>query len=74
MPKLPPVNARRLIRALERLGFHKHRQRGTSHLIMVHPDGRRTAIAIHPGDIPRGTLSGILRDVRVTPDELRNAL
>lgn len=74
MPKLPPVTARRLIRALERLGFHKHRQRGTSHLIMAHADGRRTSIAVHPGDIPRGTLHGILRDVRITPAELREFL
>ncbi len=74
MPKLPPVNARRIIRALERLGFHKHRQRGTSHLIMAHPDGRRASIAVHPGDIPRGTLHGILRDIRVAPDELRELL
>lgn len=74
MPKLPPVTVRRLIRALERLGFHKHRQRGTSHLIMVHPDGRRTSIAMHPGDTPTGTLHGILRDVRITPEQLREAL
>jgi len=74
MSKLPPTSARRLIRALQRLGFRKHRQRGTSHLIMVHPDGRRTSIAMHPGDIPTSTLHGILRDIRVTPEELRRAL
>jgi predicted RNA binding protein YcfA (HicA-like mRNA interferase family) len=74
MPKFPQVTARRLIRALEQLGFHKHRQRGASHLIMVHPDGRRTSIAVHPGDIPVGTLRGILRDIRITPEQLRETL
>lgn len=74
MPKIASVNARRLIRALERLGFHKHRQRGTSHLIMVHPDKRRASIAVHPGDIPTGTLYGILRDIRITAEQLREVL
>lgn len=74
MPDLPTTTARHLVRALERLGFFKHRQRGTSHLIMKHPDGRLTTIAMHSGDIPRGTLYGILRDIRITPDELREVL
>lgn len=74
MPKLSPITARRLIRALERLGFRKHRQRGTSHLIMTHPDGRRASIPVHPGDIPTGTLHGILRDARITPEKLRDSL
>lgn len=74
MSDLPAITARRLIRALERLGFRKHRQRGTSHLVMKHPDNRITTVAVHSGDIPRGTLYGILRDIRVTPEELRKVL
>ena len=74
MPKLPPTSARRLIRALQRLGFRKHRQRGTSHLVMVHPDGRRTSVPVHPGDIPTGTLRGIFSDIRITPENLREVL
>lgn len=65
MPRLPVIKDRQLI-----LGFYEHRQRGTSHLIIVHPDGRRTSIPIHPGkDIPRGTLKGILRDLEISTEE-----
>lgn len=74
MARLPQVTASQLIRALERLGFRRHRQRGTSHLILVHPDSRRTSVAVHPGNIPKGTLAAVLRDARITADELRNAL
>jgi predicted RNA binding protein YcfA (HicA-like mRNA interferase family) len=57
------------------LGFIEHRQRGTSHLVLKHPDGRRTVVPIHPGyDIPKGTLRAILRDVDISPDVLMNNL
>ena len=75
MPKLPVVTPHDLIRALTKLGFFEHRQRGTSHLVMKHTDGRRAIIAVHHGrDIPKGTLSGILKDIGVTPEQLRDLL
>jgi len=75
MPQLPSVKPKELVRALKRLGFSEHRQRGTSHLIMVHVDGRRAVIAMHSGrDIPKGTLHGILKDIEVAPQELRKLL
>ncbi|MDO8604823.1 MAG: type II toxin-antitoxin system HicA family toxin [bacterium] len=70
MPKLPAVKDKELISVLEKLGFEKHRQGGTSHLIMKHTDGRRTTVSIHAGkDIPIGTLLATLRDVSITRDE-----
>ena len=58
-----------------RLGFFEHRQRGTSHLVLKHPDGRRTTIAMHAGkDIPRGTLGGMLREARISNEEFLAAL
>ncbi len=75
MSKLPVVKDRELIRALEKLGFFIHRQQGSSHLVMKHPDGRRAVIAIHPGrDIPSGTLRGILRDIEVSVEQLIGVL
>ncbi|MDP3735374.1 MAG: type II toxin-antitoxin system HicA family toxin [bacterium] len=66
MPKLPPVKDRELIRALKQLGFFEHPERGTSHLVFAHPDGRRTTVSRHPGkDIPRGTLRAIIRDSNI---------
>lgn len=75
MPRLPSVKPRKLVKALQKLGFYEHRQRGTSHLVMVHSDGRRAIIAIHSGqDIPKGTLYGILKDIEISPEELRKLL
>ncbi len=70
MPRLLPVKDRDLIRALKRLGFSEHPERGSSHLVFRHPDGRRTTVARHPGkDIPRGTLRAIIRDIGMTVSE-----
>ena len=70
MPKLPIVNDKKLVSALKRMDFLLCRQRGTSHLVMKHPDGRRTVIPIHPGrDIPRGTLKAILKDIEISIKE-----
>ncbi|PIP16950.1 MAG: hypothetical protein COX44_02580 [Candidatus Portnoybacteria bacterium CG23_combo_of_CG06-09_8_20_14_all_37_13] len=75
MPKLPILKAKSLIKALRKLGFVECRQRGTSHLIMKHFDGRRTSIPVHSSkDIPRGTLGSILRDVDISRDEFLKAL
>lgn len=75
MPKLPIVKDRELIRVLKKLGFFEHPERGTSHLVFKHADGRITTVARHPGqDIPRGTLRGILRDIRVSPKEFAQLL
>ena len=70
MPKLPIVNDKKLVSALKKMGFLLCRQRGTSHLVMKRPDGRRTVIPIHPGrDIPRGTLKAILKDIEISIKE-----
>ncbi|KKU13693.1 MAG: hypothetical protein UX17_C0011G0009 [Parcubacteria group bacterium GW2011_GWC2_45_7] len=75
MSKLPTLKDKDLIRVLKKLGFFEHRQRGTSHLMMKHQDGRRTTIPIHPGhDIPVGTLRAILRDINVSPQQLQEVL
>ncbi|MDO8663859.1 MAG: type II toxin-antitoxin system HicA family toxin [Candidatus Wildermuthbacteria bacterium] len=75
MSNLPIVKDKQLIRLLKKLGFFEHHQRGTSHLIMAHQDGRRTTISIHPGkDIPRGTLKGILKDLEISTEEFLQLL
>lgn len=69
MPKLPVIKYRQLIRVLNKLGFLEHPERGSSHLVFKHPDGRITTVARHSGDFPRGTLRGILRDISISPEE-----
>ncbi|MBI3582023.1 MAG: type II toxin-antitoxin system HicA family toxin [Nitrospinae bacterium] len=66
MPKLTVIKDRKLIRVLKALGFLKHPERGASHLVFKHPDGRGTIVARHQGkDIPRGTLRAIIRDLNI---------
>jgi predicted RNA binding protein YcfA (HicA-like mRNA interferase family) len=75
MPQLPSLKPKDLIQALKKLGFYEHRQHGTSHLVMVHADGRRAIIAVHSGrDIPKGTLYGILKDIKISPEDFRKLL
>lgn len=72
--RLPALKAGELVRALERAGFRKVRQRG-SHARFRHPDGRVVTVPIHPGqDIGRGLLRKVLRDARLTPEDLRRLL
>ncbi len=75
MPKLPFIKDRELIRVLKKLGFFEHPERGTSHLVFAHSDGRRTVVSRHPGkDIPRGTLRAILRDINTSTQQFNKIL
>lgn len=74
MPKLPQVSGKKLVKALERMGFVAERQTG-SHVILVHIDGRKVTVPIHANrDIPTGTLHGILKDIEITADMLNGFL
>lgn len=74
MPKLPVVKARKLLNALEKIGFVRHHQAG-SHIQMKHADGRRTTVPYHPSqEIRRGTLKGIIDDIHMTTEEFTKAL
>lgn len=64
--RLPTLTAEEVIRALEKAGFRRIRQKG-SHVRMRHPDGRAVTVSVHPGqDIGRGLLRKILRDAKLT--------
>ena len=70
MPNLPILKTQKFVKILKKLGFFLHHQTG-SHAQFKHLDGRRTTISIHPGkDIPTGTLRAILRDIKISPQEL----
>lgn len=69
-----PIPAKKVIKALEDLGFVQIRQKG-SHLFMQHPDGRTTVIPIHAGkDIGKGMLRKIINDVKISRDEWINLI
>ena len=71
MPKLPRVSGSEAVRALERLGFVKVRQKG-SHVVL-----RREAVGcvvpLHP-ELKVGTLASVLRQAQVAPEEFLGAL
>lgn len=71
MTKLPRnIKPQKMIKLLEKLGFVKGRGRG-SHLRLVHPDGRWTQVAVHPGPIPEGTLRSIIKQAQIQEDQLK---
>ena len=46
MDKITPLPVKKIIKALEKIGFQQIRQKG-SHLFMRHIDGRTTIITVH---------------------------
>jgi predicted RNA binding protein YcfA (HicA-like mRNA interferase family) len=71
MPKLPRISIREAIRALERLGFEQIRQTG-SHVVMKKqtPEGTTGCVVPLHQELKVGTLSGILKQAQVIPEEL----
>ena len=68
MSKLPVVSGAECVRALGKVGFIVHRQRG-SHITMVRKTpAAQTTIPNHR-ELDRGTLRAIIRQVGLTVDE-----
>lgn len=75
MPKLKRVSGEEAIRALEKLGFERVRQRG-SHVILrkeTAQGARGCAVPLHR-ELAEGTLRGILRQAQVTPEEFMSKM
>lgn len=66
-----PFKAREILAKLQRAGFIVTRQSG-SHVVLRHPDGRQTYVAMHPGDVPTGTFRAILKQARLDEDKFRS--
>jgi len=75
MPKLRRVAGEEAIRALERLGFVRVRQRG-SHVVLKKdtPDGPIGCVVPVHHELAIGTLRGILRQAKVPPGEFLDSL
>lgn len=65
-----PYKARELLAKLQRAGFVVKRQSGL-HVVLRHPNGRQTYVALHPEDIPNGTFLAIVRQSGLSEEELR---
>ena len=75
MPRLRRVSGREALRALERLGFERVRQRG-SHVVLKKQTAEGAVGCVIPlhRELAIGTLRGILRQAGVTPDEFMENL
>ena len=74
MSQLPRVSGREVVKALGKIGYEQDRQRG-SHIILRQtvPPHRRVTAPDH-GEIAKGTLRAIIRDVGLTIDEFKALL
>jgi predicted RNA binding protein YcfA (HicA-like mRNA interferase family) len=75
LSRLPRVSGQQVIRALESLGFVRARQRG-SHVVLRKdlPAGAvGCSVPLHK-ELAVGTLRGILRQARVSPEEFLEKL
>ena len=64
-----PYKLAEVLRTLKRAGFEE-RRRADSHIVLRHPDGRQTYVAMHPGDMPSGTFRTILKQAGLTKEGL----
>lgn len=70
MSTLPSVTPANLIKIVRKFGFIEQKQKG-SHLHLKRiGDNKRITIPIHKGrDIPKGTLTAILKDAGISIEE-----
>jgi predicted RNA binding protein YcfA (HicA-like mRNA interferase family) len=68
MPKIPARKPKEIARALERAGFHLVRQRG-SHA-QYKKGNLLVTLPMHKGDLNPATLRSILRQAKMTTEEL----
>ncbi len=75
MPKFPVLKPYEVVRALQRAGFILHHQTG-SHARLIHKTDatHKATIPMHNKDIPKGTLSNILRQSGFSVDEFLSLL
>jgi predicted RNA binding protein YcfA (HicA-like mRNA interferase family) len=72
--RFPAVRGKDLLAALRNCGFTVVRVKGSHHFVR-HPDGRVTVIPVHAGEtIGVGLLSRILRDCKLSREELQKYL
>jgi len=72
--RLPTVSARDMLSALKRAGFIIVRVKGSHHFLRHKDDPRReTVIALHPGDLPAGTVR-ILKQAKLSRKEFVSLL
>ncbi len=74
MSRTPRLTGPEVVTALAKIGFSVLRVKGSHHFLR-HEDGRSTVVPVHSGEvIGPGLLHKILRDCRITTEELSSVL
>lgn len=73
MAKLTSIRAKDLVRAITKAGFYKHSQVG-SHATFKHADGRRVTVPMHNRELKKGLLHGILKDIAMSIEEIKELI
>lgn len=72
LPKPPVLRPKKLVAALKRAGFYEVRQSG-SHL-QLKRGNLLVTVPMHTGDVKPPVLNSILRQARLSADDLRKLL
>lgn len=74
MRRLPSLTPEKVMRALERAGFALHTIKGSHHYFKhPHREGYVT-VAVHRRDLPRGTLTAIIKQAGLSREEFLQLL
>ena len=74
LARLPGVQPKDIVRALERAGFQFERQKG-SHVTLRNPETKQvTVVPMHGGEFPRWLLKRIIKEAGLTEDQFRHYL
>jgi len=72
MPKLTNISSKKLIKILETLGFQLDHSTGSYFIFYNKEKERRAVVPYHKKELPKGTLTSILREAGVTREDLKN--
>ena len=74
MPRLPTVTPRRLVEALEKVGFEIDHQTGSHVVLRRSSDGARVVVPWHNRDLGRGLTLRIIKSAGLTRDEFEQLI
>ncbi|MFC1612989.1 type II toxin-antitoxin system HicA family toxin [Patescibacteria group bacterium] len=69
MPKLPSVKPAQMIKALKRAGFYVDHISGSHYILYKDDQSPPIVVPFHKKDLKIGTLSGILKQAKISVQE-----
>jgi predicted RNA binding protein YcfA (HicA-like mRNA interferase family) len=72
MPRLPVISGDQFVKAVRKIGYNLDHTEG-SHMILLHPSGRRLSVPRH-SELGRGLLRALIRDAGLNREGFVNLL